>query len=182
MEDSGWSVFWDRNIPTGLTWRDYIGKALDTAKCVIVVWSRYSVTSDFVHEEADDGRERKILIPIRIDDVRPPLGFRSIQHEDLTDWRGEPDHPGARSLIKAIDSIAGKPKESVAESSVKPKSEAERKAEPQKATPSVPIKTLAKQDTEKPTETKPFELKPSTKESAKMSSAAKVFCLIVWLR
>jgi formylglycine-generating enzyme len=93
IEANGWSVFWDRNIPAGLTWRGYIGKALDEAKCVIVVWSRNSVISEFVHEEADDGRDRKILIPICIDDVRPPLGFRSIQHEDFTDWRGEPDHP-----------------------------------------------------------------------------------------
>jgi hypothetical protein len=158
-------VFWDRNISTGLIWRDYIGKALDTAKCVIVVWSRYSVTSDFVHEEADDGRERKILIPIRIDDVRPPLGFRSIQHEDLTDWRGELDHPGARSLIKAIESIAGKPQNSATEPSIVPELAVEQKVDPQK-----PSKTSAKP--------KPFEPKTTTKESAKMSSAAKVFCLI----
>lgn len=66
IEANGWSVFWDRNIPAGLTWRGYIGKALDEAKCVIVVWSRNSVTSEFVQEEADDGRDRKILIPIRV--------------------------------------------------------------------------------------------------------------------
>ena len=101
IEDNGWSVFWDRTIPPGLTWRDYIGKALDEAKCVIVVWSRNSVKSEFVQEEADDGRERKILIPISIDDARPPLGFRAIQHEDFANWKGEPDSRSAKSLIKA---------------------------------------------------------------------------------
>ena len=109
IEDNGWSVFWDRTIPAGLTWRGYIGKALDEAKCVIVVWSRKSVVSEFVQEEADDGRERRILIPISIDDVRPPLGFRAIQHEDFTKWKGESHNRRAKSLLKAIEGIAGKP-------------------------------------------------------------------------
>ena len=89
IEDNGWSVFWDRTIPPGLTWRDYIGKALEEAKCVVVVWSHNSVKSDFVQEEADDGRQRKILIPLLIEDARIPLGFRTIQHEDFTDWKND---------------------------------------------------------------------------------------------
>ena len=66
--------------------------------------------SEFVQEEADDGRERNILIPIRIEDSRPPLGFRAIQHEDLAGWKGEADHRRAKRLLKAIEDIMGKPK------------------------------------------------------------------------
>ena len=123
IEDSGWSVFWDRTIPPGMTWRKYIGKALDEAKCVIVIWSFSSVKSEFVQEEADDGREQNILIPIRIDDVRPPLGFRAIQHEDLSDWKGEANHRRVKSLVKAIEDIAGKPKPKLFVSTVQSKSE-----------------------------------------------------------
>ena len=115
IEDSGWTVFWDTMIPLGLTWREYIGKALSNSKCVIVVWSRNSVKSVFVQEEADEARERKVLIPIKIDDSRPPLGFRAIQHEDFTNWKGESNHRSAKNLIKAIEDIAGKPKKGSAE-------------------------------------------------------------------
>ncbi len=75
-----------------MTWRRYIGEALDEARCLVVVWSGHSVASGFVQEEADEENERGILIPVRIDDVKAPLGFRSIQHEDLSEWEGDPGH------------------------------------------------------------------------------------------
>ena len=34
----GWSVFWDRTIPFGMTWRQVIGKELEEALCVVVAW------------------------------------------------------------------------------------------------------------------------------------------------
>jgi hypothetical protein len=122
IESAGWSMFWDRTIPAGMTWRQYIGKALDEAKCIIVVWSKSSVESDWVIEEADDGRKRRILIPITIEDVIPPLGFRSIQHEDLSDWKGEPNHRRAKGLIKSVEGIAGKPEKPPSAPSEKPES------------------------------------------------------------
>jgi formylglycine-generating enzyme required for sulfatase activity len=107
IEGAGWSVFWDRKIPPGMTWRQYIGTALDNAKCVIVVWSRSSVESDWVIEEADDGRQRKILVPITIEDVKPPLGFRTFQLEDFSSWKGDPQHSGAKRLLMSIERITG---------------------------------------------------------------------------
>ena len=65
LEMQGWSVFWDRRIPSGLT--SYIGKALTDARCVIVAWSRYSITSGWVSEEADEGKARNILVPVLLD-------------------------------------------------------------------------------------------------------------------
>jgi hypothetical protein len=46
LENRAWSVFWDRHIPVGQTWRSYIGKALSDASCVVVAWSRDSIASD----------------------------------------------------------------------------------------------------------------------------------------
>jgi TIR domain-containing protein len=89
LEQQRWSVFWDRRIPTGQTWRSYIGKALSDASCVLVVWSRYSIASGWVSEEAEEGKQRNILVPVLLDAVEPPIGFRSIQAADLTDWRPE---------------------------------------------------------------------------------------------
>jgi hypothetical protein len=85
FQQQGCSVFWDRTIPAGQTWRGYIGDALNNARCVIVAWSRYSVHSHWVIEEADEGLKRGILTPVLLDNIEPPLGFRSLQAADLTD-------------------------------------------------------------------------------------------------
>ena len=84
LEQRGCSVFWDRRVPPGQTWRSHIGDALNGAKCVIVAWSRYSVNSRWVTEEADEGLKRNALIPVLLEAVDPPLGFRSIQAANLT--------------------------------------------------------------------------------------------------
>jgi hypothetical protein len=52
LEDQGWSVWWDRKIPTGKTWREVIGEALEAARTIIVAWSKTSVKSRWVQEEA----------------------------------------------------------------------------------------------------------------------------------
>ena len=60
LSDQGWSVWWDRQIPTGRTFDQVIAEALASARCVIVVWSEESIGSDWVREEADEGRRRGI--------------------------------------------------------------------------------------------------------------------------
>lgn len=102
LEQQGWSIFWDRRIPSGQTWRSYIGDSLENARCVIVAWSQHSVNSTWVAEEADDGRRRSVLVPVLLEPVEQPRGFREIQAADLTDW--QPGCPSLRfdSLIKDI--------------------------------------------------------------------------------
>jgi tetratricopeptide (TPR) repeat protein len=86
LEGRGWSVFWDRTIPVGKTWRETIGEELSEARCVIVLWSTASVASDWVQEEADDAKRRGILVPVLVENVHPPIGFRNIQTADLVNW------------------------------------------------------------------------------------------------
>jgi cell division protein FtsN len=91
FEGHGWSVFWDRRIPAGDTWRSYIGAALEEARCILVAWSQHSTSSEWVAEEADEGKRRGILVPLLLDPVQPPRGFREIQAADITGWQpGEP--------------------------------------------------------------------------------------------
>jgi hypothetical protein len=85
----GWSVWWDRQIQAGKTFDRVIADALSSARCVVVVWSHHSITSNWVREEAEDGLRRGILIPVLIDDVRPPLGFGLIQAVELGQWAGD---------------------------------------------------------------------------------------------
>jgi Domain of unknown function (DUF4062)/TIR domain len=105
-----WSVFWDRNIPVGLTWDDIVEAALDRAKCVVVLWSSRSRDSEWVRIEANEGAERGILAPALLEDVKIPLRFRRIQAANLIGWTpGVHEAPGLLALIGAIRRCLGPP-------------------------------------------------------------------------
>lgn len=80
LTQQGWSVFWDHlSIKTGANWRSKIEKEIKNSRCVIVVWSKDSIHSEFVLEEAEIAKKRKVLIPIAIDPVELPFGFSQRQ-------------------------------------------------------------------------------------------------------
>jgi len=71
IEGQGWTVFWDLNIPAGETWRSWIVRHLDEARCVIVAWSANSIDSEWVQEEADEARRaKKPFFPLQLDTKR----------------------------------------------------------------------------------------------------------------
>ncbi len=107
LEEQGWSVFWDRRIPAGQTWRSYIGHALSEASCVIVAWTHHSIASRWVIEEADEGLQRGILVPVLFEAVKPPLGFGPIQAADLTDWHPGSFSPRFEQFIQDIKAVLG---------------------------------------------------------------------------
>src|SRR5574342_208411 len=76
LGECGWDVWWDREIPLGKSFDEVIEKAIAQAKCVIVLWSAVSVTSDWVRNEASEGKRRGILVPVFIEQVDAPLAFR----------------------------------------------------------------------------------------------------------
>jgi len=110
LEAQGWTVFWDRTLSAGSTWRDTIGKALETAGCVVVAWSKHSIISHWVCEEAEEGQGRNILVPVFFDNVKPPLGFRSIHAANLAQWDGSTDAEAFRHLVSSIGRVIGTPK------------------------------------------------------------------------
>jgi TIR domain/Bacterial Ig-like domain (group 2) len=110
LESAGCTVWWDRRIPAGRTWRSMIEEALRDMRCMVVLWSTHSVDSDWVKEEAEEARALGKLIPVLIEPVKPPVGFRSIQAADLTDWDGSKESIGARQLIADLESLMGKPR------------------------------------------------------------------------
>lgn len=105
LKQHGWSVFWDKNIPPGKTFDEYISEQLDAAKCIIVLWSKNSVNSDWVKEEAQRGASRKVLVPIFIERVSPPLGFGRIEAAELFDWNGDSDEVEFQNLLQAITQL-----------------------------------------------------------------------------
>jgi hypothetical protein len=56
LEAHGWSVFWDRRIPAGQTWRSHIGRALDQARCVVVAVPKHvRLRADVLRQPVGDG-------------------------------------------------------------------------------------------------------------------------------
>ena len=109
LENRGWSVWWDREIPAGQTWRDMIEQSLASMRCMVVLWSKESIDSDWVKEEAEEGKAQRKLVPALIDEVKPPMGFRAIQTANLIGWDGSQDFPGFCHLIDALEAQLGKP-------------------------------------------------------------------------
>ncbi|HYC64306.1 MAG TPA: TIR domain-containing protein [Reyranellaceae bacterium] len=89
LSAEGWQVFWDRTIPPGESWRSWIGAPLGKAPIVIVCWSKHSIESDWVCQEADAAAKRRVLLPVFIDEVTPPLGLAHIHGADLVAWTAE---------------------------------------------------------------------------------------------
>jgi len=109
LEQHGYSVWWDRNILTGENFGKVIKEALDAAKCMIVLWSKNSVKSDWVQDEANEGMKRHILIPILIEDVGLPKEFARIQAANLIDWRGNFSDPEFSLLLNSISEFLKRP-------------------------------------------------------------------------
>ncbi len=115
LEKIGWSVFWDRTIPPGKDWLSYIEKKLEVSSCVVVVWSASSVKSakdNWVLDEAVEAKKRDILVPLRIDEVDPPFGFRRAQSADLSHWEKNSAEPDFQQLVAAISDIIPVPQNS----------------------------------------------------------------------
>ena len=112
LEKAGFSVSWDRHIPPGKTWDDVIGRALDDAACVIVLWSKMSVMSRWVREEADRAFSRGCLIPALVEKVDPPFGFGRIQLADLSRWQGDEHESEFAGLLAEVSGHARAPRSS----------------------------------------------------------------------
>jgi TIR domain len=108
LESEGLQVWWDRDIAYGQSFHKVIEQALAAATCVIVVWTRESVGSEWVQNEASDARKRDRLVPVLLDSVAPPLEFRHLQAADLSSWNGDPADPQFTGLRKAVTAMLGR--------------------------------------------------------------------------
>jgi serine/threonine-protein kinase len=109
LQADGYSVWWDEHIGTGDEWRQTIEKQLDSAKCVIVVWSKRSAGPDghFVRDEASRAQRRHVYVPVILDAVSPPLGFGESQATSLKGWNGDRRDPRYETVLGAVRRIAG---------------------------------------------------------------------------
>jgi type IV/VI secretion system ImpK/VasF family protein len=150
LEDHGWSVWWDPEIPAGKTFDDIIEKALEAAKSVVVLWSKHSIKSSWVRTEAAEGAERGVLVPVLIEEVCIPLAFKRIHAANLVEWDGKKSHPALQKLVSDIAGILGPPPAAVAEEQRMAAEQAEQfKAKEETAKREASINAKRKVDEEK---------------------------------
>jgi tetratricopeptide (TPR) repeat protein len=106
LEAQGHSVWWDRHIQGGAEYNNAIETAVDAADAMVVLWSSNSVRSAWVRDEAAEGRDAGKLVPVLIEPVKPPMGFRQYQTVDLAAWNGGKRIPQLPQLLHAIERLA----------------------------------------------------------------------------
>ena len=101
LQGAGLSVWWDGHIHGGVSFRREIDRQLRGARVVIVLWSAASLESEWVCDEAQQALDENKLIPVRLDNVQPPLGFRQAQSLDFSGWNGDPSAAAFTKLVRS---------------------------------------------------------------------------------
>src|SRR5215471_15575045 len=155
LEGEGWTVWWDPKLRAGERFNDVIEKALKESKCVIVLWSKRSVESKYVKDEATYALNRNKLVPVRIEEVELPFRFEDLHTPSLLAWDGSKDFTEFRRLVDDIAAIVGPPvtegkREAEEEEKNRAQQEAERVREEQRKCPSVVFRDKLKDGSQGP--------------------------------
>lgn len=107
LRQAGYDPWWDTAIEGGAAFARAIETALGEARAVVVGWSKASIESDWVRDEAAWARDHHRLVPLSFDGTEPPLGFRQYQTVDFTQWNGRAEAPAFLRLTRAIGALSG---------------------------------------------------------------------------
>jgi adenylate cyclase len=107
IDRAGHQVWWDHQIEGGSRFTAEIDRELKGADAVVVIWTKSSVESPWVQDEAAEGRDSGRLVPVILGTDKPPLGFRQFQSIDFGSWNGEAEPPALEALIRAISQKGG---------------------------------------------------------------------------
>lgn len=102
-------VWWDRDLPGGSAFAEVLEQRLAEAHVVIVLWSDASIRSGFVRDESTRALQAGKLLPVRIEEVVPPLGFGQLHALDLFDWDGAHDDPAFAAVSDEVRRRFGQP-------------------------------------------------------------------------
>jgi TolB-like protein/tetratricopeptide (TPR) repeat protein len=107
IEEAGFAIWWDGLLEGGERFSRTTEEALDRALAVVVLWSKTSINSHWVQDEATRGRDRQILVPISLDGSLPPLGFGQFQAIDLSRSKMASNDPAIQQLVRALAMLHG---------------------------------------------------------------------------
>lgn len=109
LRAAGLSVWIDATgIEEGRAYDRQIEAALKETTCAVVLWSKRSVESEWVRNEAAEAYENGKLIPVLLEAVQQPLQFRSVQAIDFTGWDGTESDSEFVQLKAAIERRSGR--------------------------------------------------------------------------
>jgi hypothetical protein len=109
LTQSGFEVWWDRELEGGEAFRAEIEQGLNAADAVVVVWSGRSRASRWVLDEAEKGLGRNVLVPVRVDKAPLPLGFGGLHTLDFAAWTGATDANVFTQLADRIAKVTATP-------------------------------------------------------------------------
>lgn len=102
FQEKDWEVYIDKQTHVGQRWDKRIEQELHAAKALVVLWSVTSRDSEFVLEEAEYGKRKKILFPALIESVEFLYGFGRIHTADLIGWDHQMEHAGFAQLLESL--------------------------------------------------------------------------------
>lgn len=102
LEKAGYSVWWDRSLVGGDSYRHVIVREIRDSRATVVLWTPAAIESDWVYSEASRGYRQKKLVPVKtadleLDDIPPP--FDALHILDAQ------NHAGIRAAIDRL--VAG---------------------------------------------------------------------------
>jgi TolB-like protein len=105
LKNAGFSVWWDGLLEGGDRFANTTEAALINAKAVVVLWSKTSVDSHWVHDEATRGRDSGKLVPLSLDGCDPPLGFGQFQCIDVSHAKAKPSSVEMQKMLRAVSAL-----------------------------------------------------------------------------
>ncbi|MFV2055696.1 MAG: SUMF1/EgtB/PvdO family nonheme iron enzyme [Thiohalomonadales bacterium] len=102
LQSLDYDVWWDHEIQPGKEFRRVIDEEITKAKVVLVLWSKQAIQSRWVQDEANEALEQEKLIPVLIEDVKQPMGFRQLQACILYDNKAIEKASEFRKLIEYL--------------------------------------------------------------------------------
>lgn len=105
----GYAVWWDEDLQCGQAWAETLDAAVREAACIIVLWSKLGVASQWVRHEASQAIARDVYAPCRIELVQLESPYDRIQATDLISWDGDHAHGGFRNLLARVKTLVPAP-------------------------------------------------------------------------
>ena len=109
LEAAGLQLWWDQLVEGGAAFVKSIESALERCDAVIVVWSKASVASDWVLDEAGQGRDLRKLVAVSLDGTLPPLGFRQYHAVNLAAWLAGKDTTAIDAIVRGVTAAKQRP-------------------------------------------------------------------------
>jgi TolB-like protein len=109
LEEASLDVWLDERMHSGSEYSREIEDALRNASSVVVLWSKASVDSPWVRDEAVEARDSGRLVPVCLDTCRPPIGFRQFQAADMSHWSGRGRPKQIDEVVAAVRAKVGTP-------------------------------------------------------------------------